>query len=225
MRRTLRSHIPRSTRKRTRSPRTRRTGKRSNTEISHTNLLIQRLPQNTAQQNILRLNIQMHHALTVSKLHRIQNLHNQAQRQTDRQRTLRIQLLTQRTAMLKLHHQSQHAALNHHVRQRHNMRMRQRQQYRTLTHKRLKNHRVLRKLRAQNLRRVQSPRAAHRSSPHLTGRTRTHPAKQTIRRAKGSARNQAPSRLTSSLLGRMSITTLRAGVLRRTSRYSHGLTP
>ena len=148
MRRTLRSHIPRSTRKRTRSPRTRRASKRSNTEISHTNLLIQRLPQKTAQQNILRLNIQMHHALTVSKLHRIQNLHHQTQRQTNRQRTLRIQLLTQRTAMLKLHHQSQHATLNHHIRQRHNMRMRQRQQHRTLTHKRLKNHRVLRKLRA-----------------------------------------------------------------------------
>ena len=94
VRRTLRSHIPRSTRKRTRSPRTRRAGKRSNTEISHTNLLIQRLPQNTAQKNILRLNIQVHHALTVSKLHRIQNLHHQAQRQTDRQRPLRIQLLT-----------------------------------------------------------------------------------------------------------------------------------
>ena len=106
MRRTLRSHIPRSTRKRTRRPRTRRTSKRSNTEISHTNLLIQRLPQNTAQQNILRLNIQMHHALTVSELHRIQNLHHQTQRQTNRQRTLRSQLLTQRTAMLKLHHQS-----------------------------------------------------------------------------------------------------------------------
>ena len=167
----------------------------------------------------------MHHALTVSKLHRIQNLHHQTQRQTNRQRPLRIQLLTQRTTMLKLHHQSQHATLNHHVRQRHNMRMRQRQQHRTLTHKRLKNHRVLRKLRTQNLRRIQSPRAAHRSSPHLTDRTRTHPAHQTIRRAKGSARNQTPRRLTSSLLGRMSITTLRAGVLRRTSRYSHGLTP